>query len=369
MVFNTEFSYIAGAMKMILPISAILLATIDSFAGAPPKTPVSLDPQFFGGRWLTTEEMSRTSSPAAAMKVVFSGTSIAAEIEGKARWKVTVDGKDQKELTTDIRKEYTLAKGLGKKKHTLTLTRKTECLPGDVRIYAVTAAPGGKAFPAPELPNERRIEFIGDSYTAAYGVEAKNGKDGTAFTRTNTTKGYAYLTAQKLKADYQINAFSGRGLVRNFEDIVPEWTIPSLYEYAIPGMTEEGEAPRWDFAKWHPQVIVLFIGINDWQGHGPYPESAAFELAYAKFMEKLRKLHPGVKFLLVSTKIWPEDSLTPHVKAVFEHEKSEGHNDVEFLVVSSHNSALDGHPDVRSQKAMSDKIAPIVARLAGWPSK
>ncbi len=369
MAFIGEFSYIAVAMKIFLPISAILLAAIDSFAGAPPKAPVPLEPLFFGGRWVTTEEMSRTSSPAAAMRVAFSGTSVSAEIEGKARWKVTVDGKDQKEVVTDARKEYILAKGLGKKKHMLTLTRKTECLPGDVRIYAVTAAPGAKALPAPKLSNERRIEFIGDSYTVAYGVEAKNGTDGTAFTRTNTTKGYAYLAAQKLNADYQINAFSGRGLVRNFEDIVPEWTIPTLYEYAVPGMTEEGEAPRWDFAKWHPQVIVLFVGINDWQGHGPYPETSGFDRAYAEFMNKLRKLHPGVKFLLVSTKIWPEDSLTPRVKAIFEHEKAEGRTDVDFTVVSSRNTALDGHPGVRAQKAMSDKIAPLIARLAGWTSK
>src|SRR5207237_1246644 len=80
----------------------------------------------------------------------------------------------------------------------------------------VFAAPGTVA--APLRHRRRAIEFIGDSHTVGYG----NTSPGRACTEdqvwatTDTSRGIAPLTAARYAADYQVNAISGRGVVRNY---------------------------------------------------------------------------------------------------------------------------------------------------------
>ena len=159
-------------------------------------------------------------------------------------------------------------------------------------------------------------------------------------------------------------------LVRNYANIVPEWTIEKLYDYTVPGAAPgEPASPLYDVAGFHPQVVVIFIGINDFQGEPPYGDKALFKKNYAAFLEKLRKAHPGVKFLLVSTKIWPNDDLTPTVKAIYDAEIASGHSDLDFLTLQTENSALLGHPSVHSHVEMANTMRPIIARLAKWLSR
>ena len=172
---------------------------------------------------------------------------------------------------------------------------------------------------------------------------------------------------------------SGRGLVRNYANIVPEWTLASLYEYTVPGSIEQeaggaDQGPktagiRWDFEQFHPQVVVVFVGINDFQGEPPYADAAQFKRAYAALLDKLRSLHPGVKFLLVSTKTWPNDALTPVVEEIYKDQVAAGHADLLYRLVYTENTALHGHPSEMSQKMLANDLRPLVARLGGWLSR
>ena len=210
-----------------------------------------------------------------------------------------------------------------------------------------------------------------------FGDEGQNGQDESlVFEKTNASKSFAFLIADGYKADFQVNAFSGRGLVRNYDNIVPEWPIPRLYDFTVPG-----EAPgdlangvseqsiRYDFDSFHPQVIVLFIGINDFQGNPPYAKHDAFKKAYAELLDKLRKAHPGVKFLLLSTKVWPNDDLTPTVKAIYDAQKAAGKSDLEFMTLTTANVGLLGHPDIHSHEDMAKAVRPLIGRLGRWLSR
>ena len=184
------------------------------------------------------------------------------------------------------------------------------------------------------------------------------------------------MIADGFKADFQVNAFSGRGLVRNYDNIVPEWPVPRLYEYTVPGEAPgdlaNGQADaslRYDFDSFHPQVIVIFIGINDFQGNPPYADKGAFKKAYVGLLEKLRKAHPGVKFLLLSTKVWPNDDLTPTVKSIYDAEVAAGKRDLEFMTLQTANVALLGHPDIHSHEDMAKAIRSLVGRLGRWLSR
>lgn len=330
----------------------------------------------FNGRWEHTESYSRTSAPAAMIQFNAVASSLEFDIEGQARWRVDQDGKQVAVFVTDSRSVQKVKAAGDGSSHRYRLIKVSESNPGGAKVYGISLDAKGKFMDAPK-PSNRRIEFIGDSFTVGYGVEGQIGDpDENVFIATNASKSYAFLLADGYKADFQVNAFSGRGVVRNYDNIVPEWLVPRLYQYTVPG-----EAPAdlgqgkdstkllWNLEDFHPQVIVVFLGINDFQGNAPYGDKAAFKKAYGELLAKLRGAHPGVKFLLVSTKIWPNDDLTPTVKAVFDAEKAAGHNDLEFVEVRTENTALHGHPCERSQADLANTLRPIIGRLGRWMSR
>lgn len=350
-------------MRISFVIAAVCAASLYAFGAS------SMENLLFTGRWEVSATKARTSVPAAMVQFVASAKSLSFDLEGTSRWRLDVDGVQKEIFVTDAR-ETKVVKGLDGNKHHYRLVKISETNPEFVTLYGISTDPAGKFFDKPAASN-RRIEFIGDSFTVGFGCEGNSGDSpDLEFEKTNASKSYAFLLADGFKADFQVNAFSGRGLVRNYANIVPEWTIEKLYDYTVPGAApSEPDAARYDLGSFHPQVVVIFVGINDFQGEPPYGDKGLFKKAYASLLEKLRKAHPGVKFLLVSTKIWPNDDLTPTVKAVYDAEIASGHSDLDFLTLRTENSALLGHPSVHSHVEMANTMRPIIARLAKWLSR
>lgn len=344
-------------MRVSFIFAIVCAATFYAF-GAP-----SMDKFLFSGRWEISSSMAKTSVPAAMIQFIASAQYLSFDLEGTSRWRLDEDGK-QKEIFVTNGREVKVVKGLDGKRHHYRLIKISETNPGFVTLYGVSTDPLGKFYEKP-LASNRRIEFIGDSFTVGFGCEG-NSHDNPdlEFEKTNASKSYAFLLADGFKADFQVNAISGRGLVRNYANIVPEWTLMNLYDYTVPGSVPANPyALHYDFNSFHPQVVVIFVGINDFQGDPPYGDKEDFKKKYGSLIEKLRKEHQGVKFLLVSTKIWPNDDLTPTVKAVYDNQIASGFNDLEFLVLKTENTALLGHPSEHSHVEMANTIRPIIARL------
>jgi lysophospholipase L1-like esterase len=356
-------------------LAGIALLSVLSF-GAEVSVDKFSENLLFSGRWEHGKEYSRTSAPAAMVQFNAQAKSLEFELEGEARFRVDEDGKQIAVFTTNSRSVNKVKTSGDGSAHRYRLIKISESNPGSVRLYKVSTDKAGK-FATPPKQSNRRIEFIGDSFTVGFGNEGQNGQDESlVFEKTNASKSYAFLIADGFKADFQVNAFSGRGLVRNYDNIVPEWPVPRLYEYTVPGDAPGDIANgiadaslRYDFGSFHPQVVVIFIGINDFQGNPPYADKGAFKKAYAGLLEKLRKVHPGVKFLLLSTKVWPNDDLTPTVKSIYDAEVAAGKRDVEFMVLQTANVGLLGHPDIHSHEDMVKAIRSIVGRLGGWLSR
>lgn len=330
----------------------------------------------FSGRWDHMSSFSRTSAPAAMVQFNAVASSLDFELEGHARWRVDQDGKPLAIFVTDSKSvEHVKVAGDGKS-HLYRLIKISESNPGGVILHGISTDRKGQFLAPPKFAN-RRIEFIGDSFTVGYGCEGNVAdQEDHVFETTNASKSFAFLLADGYKADFQVNAFSGRGLVRNYDNIVPEWKIPRLYKYTAPGFAPEDVAKSpddasllWNFNDFHPHVVVMFVGINDFQGNPPYGDKEEFKKTYREMIKDLRGKHPGVKFLLVSTKIWPNDDLTPTVKAVYDAEIADGNKDLEFLVVHTTNEGLHGHPTERSQRDLANTIRPIVGRLGKWMSR
>ena len=321
----------------------------------------------FNGRWSHADGVSRASAPASSITFNAKASSITFTVEGHSRWRLDRDGKQIDQFEVDAKEEHTTKVDNDGSFHKYRFIKISESGVPEIKFYGITLE--GEFGDAPK-PSSRRIEFIGDSFTVGYGCEGSSAEDAPEFDKTNASKGFAYLLASGFNADYQVNAFSGRGLVRNYDNIVPQWTLEKLYDYTVMGsVTEYPKPERWNFENFHPQVIVVFIGINDFQGNPPYADKRKFKKAYANLLAKLRKAHPGVKFLLLSTKIWPNDDLGPTVKEIYDAEIAAGHKDLEYKHVYTSNVALHGHPDTHSQEELANTLRPIIARLGRWLSR
>ena len=358
---NTEKTHISFAALLLLAFGFFTF----SFGG--PMNHPLLENVLLTGRWQVSPQALTASAPGVMVQFAATTKELSFDLEGEARYRLDIDGKTAEYFVIDARETHKV-KVQGEGVHQFRLIKVSESNPGKINLYGIDLGKGGKFGPKPKASN-RRIEFIGDSYSVGYGNEANGPEDGTVFEKTNASKSYAFLLADGYKADFQINAVSGRGLVRNYDGIVPDWPLSRLYDYTVFGAAEQGESELWNFETFHPQVIVIFVGINDFQGNPPYADPAAFKATYNALLAKLRKLHPGVKFLLVSTKTWPNDAMTPAVQQVFEDQQAKGFKDLEYKLVQTENTALHGHPSAHSQEELAQTLRFTVGRLGGFLSR
>lgn len=306
----------------------------------------------FDGRWDFSKGFPRTSVPAARFAFSFKGSNISLEMEGLARWKVELDGSELPELKTGPRQIYHPTQILSKGTHRIVLTKKTETEIGCVSLHEISPKPLEAKLPRPKRP---AFEFIGDSYTVGYGNTAANPFEGNAFETTDATQSYGAILSKMCGADFAINAYSGRGVVQNFGGIVPNWTIPKLYEWTLG--SEVPNSPRWNFADFSPDIVFLFMGINDFQGKGPHPGAAQFDTAYLEFLNRLRSRYTGARYILLSTEIFPENLLPERIEAVVSKDHAQGNRDASHLFLETPDSSgLDFHPAIFRHKTLATRL-------------
>ncbi len=305
------------------------------------------------GRWAIEKDRARVSAPAGSLSFAFEGREASLDLEGEARWLVEIDGQKAGTVLSRERSLYRIAKDLPEGIHRVTVSKMTETELGSVSLYGVHADTVKIQAASPK----RQIEFIGDSYTVGFGNMARDPITGNAFSTTDATKSYGALLAGKLDAAFAINAYSGRGLVQNFMGIAPRWTIPELYRFTLGGEAMLKNSPLWDFSRFSPETVCLFIGINDFQGEYSHPTAEAFDTAYAKFLDFLRERYPKARFILLSTEIFPVNLLPERIESVFAKEVSRGNRDVFHLFLETpRNRGLDFHPSAERHRQMAEAL-------------
>ena len=169
----------------------------------------------------------------------------------------------------------------------------SEAMYGGVGIRSVDVESDAAQPVSPAVENPLLIEFIGDSITCAYGVEGSSQGDSFKTSTENFSKSYAYLTAQKLGADYTTCCYSGHGIVSGYTSDGTKNAaslIPDCYEksskYADYNTT-------WDFAR-QPDAVVINLGTNDINYVAADPEinSAEFVESYKAFLQTVRTKNP-----------------------------------------------------------------------------
>ena len=196
--------------------------------------------------------------------------------------RVWVDGKACRYAISDGR-EKVILENLGEAVHEVKLLRVTE---GVEPILVTQAAIVGEA---PELlakPAEKplKLAFIGDSITCGYGAVGPNTEPGYKTFEQDSSRSYAYMTAERLNAEIVLSGASGKGIVANCNGDRSDMTLRQAFAWANP----KGEL--WDHSVWAPDLVVVNAGTNDaWGGIS----DEEFTETAVVFLGEIRKAYPG----------------------------------------------------------------------------
>ncbi|GAA5785589.1 carbohydrate-binding protein [Chitiniphilus shinanonensis] len=338
-------------------------------------TPAGVLAQIVSGGRVQPESAERVAFgwPGVYFEGRFSGTGVGLRLDdGTNHYNVEIDGKPFARLARPGNTTYWV-KGLNDGVHTVRLSKRTE-FPGVVaRFGGLVAADGGTLLAPPPAPT-RRIEFIGDSYTSGLGAESGNRdcSDELLVSSTNSDASFGALTARHYGAAYQLNGYSGVGLVRNYNGADRGTDYRTYYDRALPGVVGN----QWVQGDWKPQVVVVGLGINDFStpvnAGEPYTAEtlkATYKAAYLEFLGKLRRQYGNDAYLIVSaTALYQTTALADTAQAVVAEAQAQG----DARVVYFYYDGLDGmgcqwHPSVNDHRAISGKLINLIDSLKVWP--
>ena len=168
-----------------------------------------------------------------------------------------------------------------------------------VTVYGVRLSPGW-ALAAPSVP-ARRVEVVGDSDVAAFGVHGPpTGVSLLQLLRIglahqNIRSSWAHILCAHLGAEPSVIAWSGIGVSQNSFACPTTKTLAGIYAGAAGSL----DAP-FDFSvsAWTPQIVLVEVGANDLYGGAAPPPRQAFEDAYVALLALVRGRRPAPCLLL-----------------------------------------------------------------------
>ncbi|MFI2433087.1 RICIN domain-containing protein [Streptomyces sp. NPDC018693] len=323
------------------------------------------------GRVKDTGNTVQYSWPGVYFEGTVRGTGVGIVLnDSAADYDVQIDGSTVTTLVTPGDTTHWI-NGLQDRTHTVRLVKRNDT-PGDTSVFGgFVAAPGGAVLSKPAA-RTRQIEFIGDSLTVGYG-NLSTSRDCTADQvrrTTNTDVGYGALTARQLNADYQINGYSGLGMVRNYDGHSPGTTYRTYYDRAL--LNVSGDV--WQNpGTWRPQLVVVNLGANDFSTAVKPGEpwttdslAAAYRTAYGDFLQKLRTRY-GADTTIVAV---GAGQYAGHVQQVVKARNDAGDSRVRSWFLD--DSGLDflgchWHYSARDDRLIADRLTSFIAGLPiGW---
>jgi lysophospholipase L1-like esterase len=316
--------------------------------------------------------MLRRQWPGTYFETAFRGSSAYVRVgAGKVALRVRVDGATPIAMMRPAPGFYRIS-GVRPGAHRVRVDVASESQAGPTDFGGFYAPPGVQA--SAIARRARQIEFIGDSQTVGYGnlSPTRVCTDERVWETTDTSRGLAPLTAGRYGADYQVNAISGRGIVRNYGGTIAD-TLPQAYPYVLFDKRHHASHPGWN-----PAVVVIGLGANDfstplasgekWTSRGAL--RADFEANYVRFVRGLRLRYPRARFVLWATD-QSDGEVIAEVRKVASKLAAAGETRVDVLALSG--LALTGcnyHPGLSDDAAIASALAKSIDRHPGvWAGK
>ena len=253
---------------------------------------------------------------------------------------------------------YLLAQGLQNGKHKLNIIRRTEWHGGNTTFLGFRVDKG-KGLDRPEI-KERKMEFIGNSYTCGYGNEGKSREEHFAYETENNYMTYGAIAARALNAEYLTVCRSGIGIWQGYGG-GKDFTMPRFYNEVNLGSTKE-----WDFSQYQPQLVVIDLGGNDLSVE---LDSGKFISTSVEFLERIRSNYPAARIICAAGPSTPgEDWLKwrRYLHSVVEQFGKQDPQVYYFEFSTFEPNGSDWHPNVAEHSRMADELIPYIRELMDW---
>ena len=236
----------------------------------------------------------------------------------------------------------------GKKTHEVILQKRTEAEQGRTTFF--TFETNGRFLQAEPL-RPLQIQFIGDSYTCGYGIEAIDSLERFTPETENVCKSFVSLVAQRLNADYHVIAHSGIGICRNYNSRFPGWTMPKRNRFLFD--MDSVNYPWHGQTGWRPMTIIM-LGGNDFSC-GVTPNYNTFRDAYFDLLSQF----DDSKLVICCTKT-RDTELSRYVERVVlecDHPNSYFFG-ADFDAYTNHRKFLgaDKHPNEKAHRRLAEQL-------------
>lgn len=292
----------------------------------------------------------------------------------RPRYAVIVDGEIIEDaLMETSEKTISLFSGEVSRTAKVKIIHLSEAMNGAVGVKDISVTTDQTTPLTPEPAKDLSIEFIGDSITCAYGVEGLSSSEPFKTSTENFMKSYAYLTAQKLNADYSAVSYSGYGIVSGYTsgDINTDSLVPDCY--GLTGKLSD-YATEWDFASHSNDVVVINLGTNDYSYISKDSEtrSPEFVRAYIAFLKTVREKNPDAYIICTFGTMGGEGVYPLIEQAVGEYSNSESDERIMCYQSAIQNQAdgigSDWHPSAITQQKSAYVLADKICQALGMES-
>lgn len=265
---------------------------------------------------------------------------------------------------------YPVAQGLDPTTaHTVWLTKRTDARVGNGSFAGFRLGADGQLL-APPAALARRIEVIGASGTAGYGVERSETWRAMCHFSPDTENAevaYPRLVATALNAELINLSYQGKGVLRNYS-VVDKRTVPVLYARVLPSRDDL----LWDFTQWTPDVVVIQLGANDFAGGTP--NQTDFVAAWTTFLKLIRHQYSNAPIVVATGPSYghnePESvTMANYLGAAVRALNDQGDTNVSLLIFDEYlgeTFGCDYHPDRALQQLMADQLTAYLQQLLRW---
>jgi hypothetical protein len=346
---------------------AFFFFIIASMAQAQNNTVSPANPmiQYSGRIDFSNPEAPRFDWSGISITAAFHGTSIGFLLDDAGNnYNVMVDGNPNTVWAASASQPLYTVDNLPPGDHIVKIVKRTESLFGLATFKGLILSPGGNLSHPPALPG-RRIELIGDSYFCGYGVEASSIQCDSLRPYENAEKAFGALVAQDLNAEYHLESFSGKGIVRNWGDPKTKSVdpFPALYDRVVC----RDAKTLWDFTKWTPNIVIIHLGLNDFSSP-PGADRKEFGQGYVVFLKHIREKYPKAFIFCVAPNGWPAP-LSTTVDEVVEKRHSAGDNNVQLITytpITPDEMGCDSHPNTIAQRKIADVVTAAIKTTMDW---
>ena len=213
--------------------------------------------------------------------------------------------------------------------------------------------------------HRHKLLVIGDSITAAYGVDEANPCQFSAATE-NEEHSYAVLVAKQVQAELHVVAWSGKGVVRNYGDVNPTSTepMPTYYNRTLatsPFTSDPAGGNYWSPSAFPADIVLVMLGTNDYSTQ-PTPSDEQFISGLVDLLHRIGADYPQSKGHVAAMCAPMQTGRQCANIATAAQQAGVNYVFIDPDVFTG-GYGCDGHPNAQTQQLMANIVTPAVKTM------